>query len=163
MLLIYDKTTGEVLDNTGTNSVIPWGPTGELAFVNTDARGVDRATVELIRLHDDHDHDLVQQLLHNRHHVDPATKDVVIDGPWPTRSLTAEPQSIPADGSATALVSYRNTFDDAPAQVTFDVNGVTETVALDDGTAELEVVATTPGLLTITCDDLVLTITAEEA
>lgn len=80
MLLIYDLTTGAVLDNTGTNSAWPEGPPDDLALVNLPDRTPD--DVGLLRLHDIDDAELVNRVLTNRHHVDLATGEVVIDGPY---------------------------------------------------------------------------------
>lgn len=157
MLIIYDAATGEVLDNTGTSSVMPEGPTGALMYVNTDARGLTRAGLGLLRLHDEKDAELVQQVLRNFHRVDPDTKQVVIEGPYPT--LAPNRATIPADGTTPAVITYRS--GRAPAQTTFDVNGVTVTEPVVDGTASIEVVTAQPGPITITCEGLQATITAE--
>lgn len=69
MLIIYDKVTGTVLDSSGTSSVEPLGPTDDRAYINTDARGIDRASVALLRLHDEDDADLVGRLLTHEHLV----------------------------------------------------------------------------------------------
>lgn len=52
------------------------------------------------------------------------------------------------DGVA-PLATYRNTFDDAPPSVMFDVNGATATVALTDGVAELEITPPATGSVTV--------------
>lgn len=79
----------------------------------------------------------------------------------PVHSLTGPPV-IGVDD--TALVVYRNTYDDAPTEVTFTVNGATETVTLTDGIAELEVIPAGPGDITVTVDQPVpsIIITVEE-
>lgn len=158
MLIIYATETGEVLDNTGTNSVLPAGPADELAYVNTDARGIDRATVTLLRLHDDDDHDLVQQALHNYCHVDTTTGTLVVEGPYP--SLTVDRDGIPADGATPAVVTYMS--GRAPAEVTFDVNGASTVEPVAGGTAQIEVTAAAPGPVTVSCQGLSVTITATE-
>lgn len=81
MLIVYDRTTGEVLDNSGTNSAMPYGPPENLALVNVPEQR--RHAARLLRLHDNDDADLVTQVLANRHHVDPKTGRVVLDGPHP--------------------------------------------------------------------------------
>lgn len=58
-----------------------------------------------------------------------------------------------------AVAAYRNTFDDAPVVVTFDVNGATVTVPLTDSIAELEITASAPGPITIAVDQDVLPVT----
>lgn len=76
------------------------------------------------------------------------------------RRLNASPFQIPADGKTAATVTYENTYDGPPAQVTFTVNGATATESLVDGKASIEVVATTPDEIVVTCDELEVTITA---
>ena len=95
MLIVYDKSTGDVLDNTGTNSRWPGGPPDERVWDNIDRRGIDRDTVALLRLHDADDADLVGQVLANRHHVDTSTGQVVIDGPYPDPE--PDPEQVAAD------------------------------------------------------------------
>lgn len=92
MLLVYELSSGDVLDNSGTNSMWPEGPPDDLALVNLP--DVDPATVGLLRLHDINDADLVQQILAQRHHVDPASGQVVLDGPYDT---PPEPDPVPED------------------------------------------------------------------
>lgn len=79
------------------------------------------------------------------------------------RRLNASPFQIPADGTTVSVVTYENSYDGAPTEVVFDVNGATATVPLVDGKAELEVVAATPDEIVVTCDELEVTITATEA
>lgn len=76
-------------------------------------------------------------------------------------TLTAEPTTIPADSTTPSSVTYRNTRPDAPATVTFDVNGATHDIALTNSEATLEIVANTPGTITITAENLTLNITVE--
>lgn len=159
MLIVYDKNSGQVLDNSGTCSATPSGPVGEQAFVNTDARGLDRDALGLLRLHDVTDRDLVQLVMDNFVHVDAETGSLVFEGPLP--KLSADRDSISADAATPAAVTYES--GRAPAEVVFDVNGATETVAVTDGTAQLEVVAEQPGPITVTCQGLTVTITATEA
>jgi hypothetical protein len=158
MLIAYDTTTGEVLDNTGTNTAMPTGPQDDLAYVNTDARGIDRAGVGLLRLHDVDDQAAVQEVTRNYHHVDTATETVVIDGPYP--ALTTDRDTIPADGQTPAVVTY--TDGHAPAEVTFTVNGTTTTELVQNHRAAIEVVATAPGPVLVECQGRQLTITAQE-
>ena len=158
MLIVYDTTTGEVLDNTGTNSAMPQGPNEPLAYVNTDARGIARDSLALLRLHDEDAHDLVQAVLRNYAHVDPDTRALVIEGPYPT--LTADTAAIPTDGTTAATVTYES--GRAPATVSFDVNGQVTEEATVAGTAEVEVVSSSPGIITVTCEGLTVTITVQE-
>jgi len=83
MLIVYDTKTGEVLDNSGTNSVWPEGPPDDLAFVNTDARGIDRSELALLRLHDDNDAELIAQAMSHQHLVS-SKGELVIGAPYPT-------------------------------------------------------------------------------
>lgn len=148
MLLIYDLTTGEILDNTGTNSGMPEGPEDESAiYVNVDNRGIPRDSVGLLRLHDEEDADLVAQVMGNLAHVENGA--VVIDGPRPVETLLADPPRIPADGSVVSNVTYRNTQAGAPTEVTFDVNGLKATEPLVSGAATIEVVGSTVGEIVV--------------
>ena len=63
MLLVYRTSTGEVLDNAGTNSLFLDGVPDEFAYVNTDAAGIDRAELSLLRLNDVTDAALVARIL----------------------------------------------------------------------------------------------------
>lgn len=80
--------------------------------------------------------------------------------PPPVESLTTDRDQVPADGSAAAVVTYRNTHDDAPASVTFDVNSATADEQVIDGTAAIEVVAIEPGPIVVKCEGLEVTIEA---
>lgn len=86
--------------------------------------------------------------------------------PPPVRDLIGG-GTIPPDGKTTATATYRDTHDDAPATVTFDVNGTAAIEPLVDGEATIEVASTTPGdTITVTADALpghAVTITVEEA
>lgn len=161
MLIAYDLATGDVLDNTGTNSRYPEGPPDDFAYVNTDARGVNRGELALLRLHDDRDHEQVQAIMANYHHVDvsdPGAPTVVVEGPYP--SLTSDTPTIPADGTTPAAVTYAS--GRAPASVTFDVNGAQVTEDVTQGTASIEVTADAPGPVVVTCEGQTATIQAEE-
>lgn len=83
--------------------------------------------------------------------------------PPPTRGLTADPASITS--TQTSLVTFTDTYADAPAQVTFTVNGATSTVNLTDGTAELEVTPSGIGDIIVSVDQPVpsIIITVTEA
>lgn len=151
MLIVYDTTTGDVLDNTGTNSLLPEGPTlEESIYVNTDAAGIPRDGLGLLRLHDEDDADLVNEVLVNRHRVDVDTGEVVIVGPYPVETLAADPAE--AEAGTEVLVTYTNTHDNAPAAVMFDVNGATVSVGLTEGVAELVVTMPAQGDVTVTVD-----------
>lgn len=151
MLIVYDKATGDVYDNTGTNSLLPEGPTlEESIYVNIDARGISRDSLSLLRLHDEDDAVLVAQALANRHRVDNAGRLVIV-GPYPVETLTADP--LTAAPAAEVLITYRNTHDDAPAAITFTANGAQAgPVALDGGVAELVVTMPAQGDVTVTID-----------
>ena len=84
MLIIYDATTGEVVDNTGTCDAWPDGgpEDADLIFVNTDARGLDRADLAVARLQDDDP--LIDDILAHAIHINPATGKVVVGAPFPT-------------------------------------------------------------------------------
>lgn len=81
----------------------------------------------------------------------------------PAQSLGADPTLI--TNAETSLVTYTDTRDDAPAQVTFTVNGAISTVALSDGIAELEVTPSAAGDIAVSVDQDVpgVTITVQEA
>ena len=82
--------------------------------------------------------------------------------PSPTLSFFTAPEE---SSVGTYVVVYTNTFDDAPTQVTFSVNGATTTVALTDGVAELEITTSVPGPIEVSVDVLpgeIITIMAEE-
>ncbi|MFA9432897.1 MULTISPECIES: hypothetical protein [unclassified Egicoccus] len=81
MLIVYRIDTGEIVDNTGTNSRWPEGPPDDLAFVNTDAAGIDRDGLALLRLHDRDDAELVQQAL--THQIIVQDGQLVIGYPHP--------------------------------------------------------------------------------
>lgn len=55
----------------------------------------------------------------------------------PVESLIANPNAITS--AQTTTVTYTNTYSDAPTEAIFTVNNVTATVALTNGTAELDV------------------------
>lgn len=76
--------------------------------------------------------------------------------------LSVSRATIPADGASAAVVTYTNTRNDAPAEITFDVNGAAVTEALLDGTASIEVTAAAPGPIVISCEGLEVTVQAEE-
>lgn len=83
MLIVFDTATGEILDNTGTSTMWPDGPPDEFAYVNTDARGVGRARLGLLRLNDIGDAALVARVL--------AHECNVVDG----RVVIGEPHPVP--------------------------------------------------------------------
>lgn len=60
--------------------------------------------------------------------------------PPPSISLTAEPTSITADGVDEAVVTYSNTYRNAPSEVEFDVNGLKVSEAVVNGRAQIAVV-----------------------
>jgi len=91
MLIVYDRVTGEVYDNTGTNSASPDGPPDKSAYMNTDQLGKNRGDLRLLRFNDDTDSELVRLLLTNKHRVDVKTKTVVIEGPYVEDPPTPEP------------------------------------------------------------------------
>lgn len=107
MLIIYDKTTGQVVENTGTSSSWPEGPPDELAWVNVDAAGKDRTNLRLLRLHDTDAAQVINQMRTNLYHVDPTTKQVVIDAQRPDPAPTSTPPTI--DERLTALVNLLET------------------------------------------------------
>lgn len=88
MLIVYNRATGEVVDNSGTNSLMPAGPPDDAAFVNTDARKHARAGLALLRLHDVDEADLVAKVLTHEHHVKGGK--VVLDGPRPPPKPAAQ-------------------------------------------------------------------------
>lgn len=78
----------------------------------------------------------------------------------PTRTLTVDRASIPANGTTAAVVTYRDTFPDGPASVTFTVNGVAQAVTVTNSEALLDVVSSTPGdTIEVTVGELSTTIT----
>jgi hypothetical protein len=81
MLLIFRKDTGEIVDNSGTNSIWPEGPPDELAWRNVE--GLDRKTLDILRLHDEEDSDKIDLIFNNKVNVDPKTKKILVVGPLP--------------------------------------------------------------------------------
>lgn len=67
---------------------------------------------------------------------------------------------IPADGQTAATVAYRRRADQAPAEVTFTVNGQAHNVATTAGEAALEVTAAEPGPIDIDVAGRTLTLEA---
>jgi hypothetical protein len=107
-----------------------------------------------------------QSLTRTGHTVTGDTVRVDYDLAWLPPSLTVEPSSIPADGTTPAVATYTHPDPDTtPAEVTFTVNGATSTVALSDGTAELEVTPSAAGDIAVSVDQDVpgVTITVQEA
>lgn len=111
---------------------------------------------------------------------DPATHEAVATGyrvnfDWVDRTyevrprapyLSADPTQIPADDEAASTLAYVNAREDAPAEVTFSVNGAKHKVAIQDGRASLEVTTLHPGVVLASVDALpgtMVTITATEA
>lgn len=80
MLIIYRETTGEVVENTGTNSYFLDGPPEEQAWQNYP----DRDGLALLRLHDVRDADLVQAALTHQ--------TTVVDG----ELVIGDPLQVPA-------------------------------------------------------------------
>lgn len=80
----------------------------------------------------------------------------------PTKSLTVSPDMIPADNNTPSVVTYTNTYSDAPTSVNVDINGSVTPVAVTKGIAQLEVVAPTVNQITVMVDDLTATITVTE-
>lgn len=84
--------------------------------------------------------------------------------PVPFPALTADPPSIPPDGTTAAVITYTNREPGAPGQVDFAVNGG-DPVAVDlaDGTAAVEVDSETPGdTITVTAGGLTVTVEVTE-
>jgi hypothetical protein len=77
--------------------------------------------------------------------------------------LEVDRMTIPADGSEFATVRYTHPGSGAPASVDFDVNGDVTTEPLVDQKAEIEVVASGPGPITVTAGGKSVTLTAPEA
>lgn len=76
--------------------------------------------------------------------------------------LTANPPSIPADGTTSSEVTYKDESADPPAEVTFDINGVTSTQDVVDGVAQIAVTSKTSGdIVTVTCQGLSVQIGVE--
>jgi hypothetical protein len=105
MLIIYKRATGEVVENTGTNSALPEGPLGDGAYRNTDARGIARGGLALLRLHDERDRTTVEKTFTHAYHVEKGK--VVFDGqrpapeppppaPDPLAELTARVEALEA-------------------------------------------------------------------
>jgi hypothetical protein len=76
MLLIYRQATGEVIDNSGTNSMYPEGVPDDMAW-----GGRDRSGLALLRLHDGRDAALVKSAL--THKTTVKNGQVVIGDPLP--------------------------------------------------------------------------------
>lgn len=80
----------------------------------------------------------------------------------PEHSLRVAPSRIPADNDTASVVTYKNTHDDAPTEVVFNVNGATATTQLFEGVAQIEVTAAYVEDILVTCDSLVATIFVTE-
>jgi hypothetical protein len=115
-----------------------------------------RADVDYLRLHDDSP--AAQATFTHRCTVDVDARELVVGAAFPT--LTVEPRVIPADGQTPAVVTYRDEDAGAPAEVIVTVDGTEHPVELIDGVAALEVVADTPGVVTITFDGSTVTVEA---
>lgn len=82
----------------------------------------------------------------------------------PPEEITAEPASIPPDGTTPALVTYIDNRPGASGDVTFDVNGVEQDIPLANGSAAINVTSSTPGdTVTVRCGGVAATVTVEEA
>lgn len=75
-------------------------------------------------------------------------------------SLYADKQSIVADDTDVATVTYLNEYADAPIEVTFDVNGATTTESVVNAKAEIQVTAANPGSIVVTCEGMTVNIEA---
>lgn len=97
------------------------------------------------------------------HFATPPAPEVV----YPAQAtLTTDRDTITADGADAAVVTYQYGRDATfPAEdpVTFDVNGHQVQEQLVDGRAAIEVVASAPGPVTVTCAGLTVRIDAQEA
>lgn len=85
MLLIYRQSTGEVVENFGTNSLFPEGVPDAMAW-----GGRNRTGLAILRLDDNKHATLVQQAL--THHITVKDGKLVIGDP-----LVAEPEPEPVD------------------------------------------------------------------
>lgn len=90
MLIIYRTASGEIVDNTGTNSRWPEGPPDDQAWVNVDNRGISRNGLKLLRLHDSHE-DVAKVFDGRPVKVNPDTGRVVFTGePAPTLPMPVD-------------------------------------------------------------------------
>lgn len=90
MIVIYRPSTGEIVDNTGTNSLWPYGfDDEELAWLNIP----DRTGLRLLRLHDVDDASAVAAVLRGAARV--MDREIVIDDAAPTEP-TPTPPSTPS-------------------------------------------------------------------
>lgn len=96
MLILYDKSSGEVLDNHGTSSLQPLGPPEPDCYVNTDRRDIARDSIGLLRFHDVEDAETVQQVLGHQHSVDVSATPptVVIGDPHPAPAPSPDPTGL---------------------------------------------------------------------
>lgn len=95
MLITYRKKSGEVVDNSGTNSLYPWGPSDEDGYANTDAAGIPRCDLAQLRLHDADNAELVADILRCGCRV----KNEQVQ-------LLAEPQGPPPPTAANGAIEY---------------------------------------------------------
>jgi len=84
VLIIYRQATGEVVENTGTNSFMPEGPPDDLAWGERDRTGL-----AILRLHDEDDAELVQATF--THYYAVHDEQVVIGDPLPAPEPAPEP------------------------------------------------------------------------
>lgn len=103
MLIVYDTSTGVIVDNTGTSSAWPEGPPEELAYRNTDARGLDRTGLGLLRLHDARDAELIAAMAGHACAVQAGA--VVIGDPLPPPPPAPDPVADPVAEATEAFVS----------------------------------------------------------
>lgn len=79
--------------------------------------------------------------------------------PVPPPSLSTDKNEITGNGTDVATVTYTDAGSDVPAEVTLDVNGATQTVAVANGSAAVGVTSSSPGdTVTVSCEGLSLTI-----
>lgn len=68
--------------------------------------------------------------------------------------VSTDRETIPADGTTFATVTYYDGNTNAPASVKFNVNGVTATAAVTNRRASVEVASNTPGQIEVAVDVL---------
>lgn len=111
MLIVFDRSTGEVLDNTGQSAWLNADLPADVVerIVTANLRDVARSQVDYIHVADP---DLQRQLLTHQHTVDPASGQVVVGDPHPD----PEPDDTPTlDDELAAAIEAASTLDELKA------------------------------------------------
>lgn len=104
MFIIYREATGEVVENSGTNSLFPQGVPDELAW-----GGRDRTGLALLRLHDEDDAELVRATF--THRVTVTDGQLVVGEPLPAPDTTPDAGGTDVLSLAADLARVRQVLD----------------------------------------------------